>query len=89
MSGSWAAGSDTRWRAFRVTILDRDRWTCTIASAGICTGVASEVDHVQPLSRGGAKYDPGNCRAACAPCNRARGNAAPEPQPQPRPHSSW
>ena len=88
MSEAWAKGSDTRWRAFRLTILGRDRYLCTLRLDG-CTGRAEEVDHIQPLARGGAKYDPLNCRASCAWCNRKRGSRAPVPQPDPRPVSSW
>lgn len=88
MSKAWEAGSDTRWRTFRVSVLDRDKWVCTLR-LDVCTTQATCVDHIQPLSRGGAKYDMGNCRAACRPCNLKRGNRAPVPQPEPRPVSSW
>lgn len=88
MSRSWAGGSDTRWRRFRAAILTRDRWVCTLKEQG-CTGRAEQVHHVIPLSRGGAKYDPGNCTAACAWCNRKLGNRPPAEQPEPRPTSSW
>lgn len=88
MSKAWEGGSDTRWRAFRATILDRDRWLCTIKGQG-CTLAAEQVDHVIPLSMGGPKYDPANCRASCAHCNVARGNRHHPAQPEPRPSSSW
>lgn len=88
MSASWKKGSDSRWRAFREAILERDQWLCLIRDPG-CLTIADQVDHIVPLSKGGAKYDPGNARAACGPCNRGRSDTAPAPQPQPRPHSSW
>lgn len=88
MSQSWESGSDTRWRRFRLTILERDQWTCTLQLDG-CTTRAEHVHHIHPLSRSGAKYDPGNCAAACAPCNLKQGDRAPVPQPEPRPTSSW
>lgn len=88
MSKAWSGGSDTRWRRFRLTILERDRWRCKIRSAG-CKTLADCVDHIVPLSKGGPKYDPGNARAACTPCNTRRGDRAPAPQPAPRPVSSW
>lgn len=92
MSASWAGGSDTRWRTFRQWLLDTwqeaGRTSCEIRDPG-CTVAVEQVDHIVPLSRGGAKYDPANCRPACAPCNRARSDREPSPQPQPRPHSSW
>jgi 5-methylcytosine-specific restriction endonuclease McrA len=88
MSEAWEKGSDTRWRRFRVTILERDRWHCTVKLKG-CTGRAEHVHHVVPLARGGAKYDPGNCTSACAHCNLTLGDRPPAPQPQPRKVSSW
>lgn len=92
MSKAWDGGSDTRWRVFRAAVLARDRYLCTIADPG-CTITApligGHVDHIVPISRGGAKYDMANARAACAHCNTSRGNSAPAPQPAPRPRSSW
>lgn len=88
MSKSWEAGSDSRWRRFRLTILERDRWTCTIQGPG-CTHTADQVDHIHPLAKGGSKYDPSNCRAACRNCNLGRSTRDPIPQPQPRPTSTW
>jgi 5-methylcytosine-specific restriction endonuclease McrA len=61
-----------RWRAFRLTILERDNYVCYH-----CGGVATDADHIVPLARGGAEYDPANCRAACAHHNRSRGARQP------------
>jgi 5-methylcytosine-specific restriction endonuclease McrA len=88
VSKAWEDGSDTRWRRFRLTILDRDKWLCTL-KLDPCTGKAEDVHHIIPLSRGGPKYDPKNCASACSACNKHLGNRAPAPQPQPRPTSSW
>ncbi len=88
MSKAWARGSDSRWRAFRLTILERDRWLCTLLEEG-CATVADQVHHIVPLARGGAKYDPANATAACKSCNLALGDRPPAPQPEPRPTSSW
>lgn len=88
MSKAWEGGSDTRWRRFRVTILARDKGLCTIKAEG-CTTNAEHVDHILPLSQGGQKYDPANCRSACAACNLGRGNRARASQPEPRPLSNW
>ena len=53
-------------------VLLRDR-TCQY-----CGGTADlTIDHVQPLSRGGASSWT-NCVAACGPCNRRKGNRLPE-----------
>ena len=92
MSESWSGGSDTRWRRFRTALFARwdeqGRTQCEVKLAG-CTKAREQVDHIQALARGGAKYDPLNCRPACAWCNRSRGDRGPAPQPQPRPVSTW
>jgi 5-methylcytosine-specific restriction endonuclease McrA len=71
MSSGWIKGSDSRWRTFRAGIMTRDGELCQIRGSR-CTDRATEVDHIQPLSLGGEKYDPANCRAACKPCNLDR-----------------
>ena len=88
MSKAWEGGSDTRWRRFRLTILDRDKGLCTLQLKG-CTGRAEHAHHIQPLARGGDKYDPNNCASSCAHCNLTTGDRAPIPQPQPRTISRW
>lgn len=32
------------------------------------------IDHIHPVSRGGALYDPKNCTVACKTCNKKKGN---------------
>lgn len=54
---------DGRWKKLRITILNRDGWTCTY-----CGDVATEVDHIIPLKRGGSD-DPDNLTSACRTCN--------------------
>lgn len=88
MSEAWASGSDSRWRRFRTRVLERDHYRCTLQLES-CTGDAEDVHHIQPLSRGGAKYDMRNCAAACGTCNRQVGNRVPTEQPRPRPTSKW
>ena len=58
-----------RWQRLRRVILERDRYTCKLNLPGICWGQATSVDHIIPLSAGGAPYDPANLRAACGACN--------------------
>jgi 5-methylcytosine-specific restriction endonuclease McrA len=65
-------GYDTAWRKVRLQVLHRDRWTCMLALDG-CLGRATTVDHLTPLSRGGARLDPGNLVAACTHCNPKKG----------------
>ena len=88
MSKAWEKGSDHRWRVLRLSVLDRDRWLCTIKEQG-CTTTATQVHHIVPLARGGPKYDPTNCTSACQSCNLKLGDRPAAPQPQPRPCSTW
>ena len=62
-----------RRKITRRAIFARDRWTCQY-----CGGVRGTLtlDHVIPRSRGGpSEWD--NIVAACAPCNRRKGNRTP------------
>jgi len=59
------------WQRIRREILDRDNHLCQIRGTG-CTFVATEVDHILPVSKGGAWYDPLNLRGACFTCNNQR-----------------
>jgi 5-methylcytosine-specific restriction endonuclease McrA len=49
---------------------DRDNYRCYVDG---CDRKATDADHIVPVSRGGAEYDPDNCRAACEHHNRSRG----------------
>ena len=55
--------------ALRQRIGKRDNWTC-----GYCGSTEGpfEIDHVVPISDGGAFYDPENLICACAPCNQSK-----------------
>ncbi len=46
------------------------------------------IDHVKPLSRGGAS-DWTNCVAACGPCNRRKGNRMPDEAKMPLRHQPY
>lgn len=56
--------------ALRVQVGERDNWTC-----GYCGSKSGpfDVDHVVPISLGGALTDLRNLLLACAPCNRSKG----------------
>lgn len=60
------------WLRLRTLILERDGGKCQI-NGPTCKGTATEVDHIEPSSEGGAFWDPTNLRAACKPCNARRG----------------
>ena len=81
------------WKKARLACLRRARWRCEIRIEGVCTGAASEVDHIDGIAN-----DPHhrNLRAACTPCHRhvtARQHGGPQGKrdgdPEPRPRTSW
>jgi len=45
----------------------RDGGICMVAGP-TCRGRATSVDHIVPVSLGGARLDPANLRAACSGC---------------------
>lgn len=57
------------WRPFREDVLQRDGYRCVYCLA---TGVALELDHVIPKSRGG-EHSLANLVAACKSCNSSKG----------------
>jgi 5-methylcytosine-specific restriction protein A len=59
------------WKKVRLKVLERDGHACQIRGPG-CTGAAQEVDHILPVSMGGAWYEEENLRASCSKCNNAR-----------------
>src|ERR1035437_5986294 len=59
------------WRRVRLTILERDGHVCQIQGRK-CKGLADQVDHIVPVSKGGSWLYPSNLRAACSKCNYAR-----------------
>lgn len=59
------------WRRVRARVLARDGYRCRMVEG--CEAHADTVDHVVPLSQGGAFLDPANLRAACAAHNYAAG----------------
>ena len=62
----------SRWRKTRLVVLARDGNRCYL-----CGGVATEVDHVWPVGRGGEEFDPENLAAACRRCNRRKSDKMP------------
>jgi 5-methylcytosine-specific restriction protein A len=67
------AGSGWDRTRARDRILKRDGHRCQIRRPGICTGVATEADHIVPVSVTGPAGDhDGNLQAACHPCHAAK-----------------
>ncbi|HCB33811.1 MAG TPA: HNH endonuclease [Acidimicrobiaceae bacterium] len=46
---------------------------CEIRIRNVCSRKATQVDHIKPRSKGGSTRR-SNLQAACAPCNRAKGD---------------
>jgi len=65
--GWGTGGSTSQWRRLRAACLSRDGYRCHW-----CGGVATQADHVKPRAHGGVD-ELDNLVAACAPCNRKRG----------------
>ena len=54
-----------RWALLRLRIFARDAWRCRkCGRAG-----RLECDHIKPLQRGGAPYDPANLQSLCRGCH--------------------
>lgn len=56
----------------RSGVLDRDGHRCAY-----CKGRAESIDHLVPVSRGGAERSWRNTVAACLPCNQAKADRTP------------
>lgn len=69
--GTTSRSADAKWRKTAKRILKRDNHRCQIRYVGICTGIASEVDHRIPVTRGGTDQD-SNLQGACHPCHLAK-----------------
>jgi 5-methylcytosine-specific restriction protein A len=63
---------DHNWQRVRLVVLARDGHRCQLNRPG-CTGVATQVDHIVPISEGGERLDSHNLRASCRHCNTSRG----------------
>ena len=61
-------GSTRAWRKVRAAVLKRDGYRCRY-----CGAEATTVDHVRPVVSGGTDRED-NLVAACAECNRAKGD---------------
>ena len=55
-----------RWKKVRRAAIERDGYRCR--ACGRAAG-RFEVDHIDPLSEGGAPYDLENLQTLCRPCH--------------------
>jgi hypothetical protein len=56
----------------RFDILERDKYTCQACGATPQDGVTLEIDHIQPVSKGGTDH-PDNLQVLCRKCNAGKG----------------
>lgn len=50
----------------------RDRHTCRACGCAVWSPGNAEVDHVVPITEGGAPFDPDNCQTLCRGCHIAK-----------------
>lgn len=63
-SRHWGRGSTRQWRAFRAEHLRREPH-CRACAAHGRTTPGEQVDHITPLSQGGAEFDHANAQTLC------------------------
>ena len=55
------------WKELRRKVLERDNYTCVI-----CGKPAEEIDHIVPISMGGAMFDMNNLQSLCKQCHKEK-----------------
>lgn len=71
----YGQGGSGAWRRVRASVLRRDGYRCRLRIAGICTDLATQVDHRVNLATLGIPrnhpraLDPANLQAVCAECH--------------------
>ena len=71
-----------RWRELRVSILERDAYTCQH-----CGLAGLEVDHIRPICKGGPIWDPANLQTLCKSCHSLK--TASEKRPDTPGRAAW
>ncbi len=66
---SSARGYDTAWRSVRAERLRLDNYLCRHCLRDGRPETATDVDHIVPIARGGARLDLGNLQSLCGPCH--------------------
>ena len=63
-----------KWRKLRAAVLQVEP-LCRICDANGVARPATVVDHVQPVSKGGAKYDQRNLQPLCDKCHNTKSSS--------------
>lgn len=61
------------WSEVREKVLQRDGYQCVRCGKTEREGAQLEVDHIQPLSKGGNPFDEGNLQTLCKECHQEKG----------------
>ena len=65
MSRHHRAMSGRRWQRLRMRIFARDRWRCRVCGRA----ARLDCDHIEPVDRGGDRWDPANLQSLCRSCH--------------------
>lgn len=65
-------GYDYAWQRLRLFVLRRDRYLCQHCLKQDIVTIATDVDHIIPLSKGGARLEPDNCQSLCRTCHNRK-----------------
>jgi 5-methylcytosine-specific restriction protein A len=65
-------GYGGEWRKVRLQILKRDNFLCVACLATGRPTTATDVDHIVPMARGGARLDPNNLQSLCSVCHKRK-----------------
>lgn len=71
-TSSTQRGYDADWQRVRIEALRRDKYLCQHCLREGRVTPAEDVDHIVPLSRGGARLDHGNLQSLCRPCHNVK-----------------
>lgn len=77
----WDLLPANRRAALKAQVMVRDGRVCQLRIKGVCTYTATQVDHIRLARIHGHGLD--NLQAACAPCNRRKGEPVDDTDPQP------
>ncbi|UEJ81577.1 HNH endonuclease [Brachybacterium halotolerans subsp. kimchii] len=83
LSGAWVEGEGRRSVGFSFrAVHERDHWTCAFCGRSVsktppCSALLATVDHILPVSRGGASSWT-NLVSACRECNGRKADRTPE-----------
>lgn len=76
-------GYGAQWKRFRAEYLQRHP-VCVV-----CSGIATEVDHIIPLRSGGARFDEINLQSMCHVCHSKKTRGDQEYGQEKKGHIPW